>query len=455
MIGLTVAELARLSAGTVHGADPDAIVYGPVVVDSRRATPGSVFVAVKGERVDGHDFALQAVGAGAVAVLARRVLPAVPTVLVADPVAALGLLARGALALLPGVEVVAITGSSGKTGTKDLVTGLLESLGPTVGPPGSYNTEIGLPLTVLAADASTRYLVLELGARGIGHVRELTQIAPPAIGVVLNVGSAHLAAFGSRAAIANAKAELVEALPAGGLAVLSADDDLVASMAGRTAARVVLFGTSAAAQVRADQVSVVDGRARFTLLAAGGSAPVRLELVGAHHVGNALAAAAVALEAGAGLESVAAALSAARPRSPWRMEVRDTADAVTVINDAYNANPESTRAALRALVDLAGGRRTWAVLGEMRELGATSAAEHAELGRVALELGVDRLVTVGEQARAISVPGADAVAVPDADAAVALLRGELAAGDVVLVKASRAAGLERVAAALLDPGGAR
>jgi UDP-N-acetylmuramoyl-tripeptide--D-alanyl-D-alanine ligase len=411
-------------------------------------------VAIKGERVDGHDYAHQALAAGAVAVLAERALPGVPTVVAGHSVTALGALARGVLTRLPRARVVGVTGSSGKTSTKDLVAVLLEQLGPTVAPPGSYNTEIGLPLTVLEADASTAYLVLEMGARGIGHIRELTQIAPPDVGVVLNVGSAHLGEFGSLDAVATAKAELVEALAGDGLAVLSADDAMVAAMAGRTRARVVLVGTSPVAGVRAQAVDLVAGRARFTLVAPQGTALVHLQLVGEHHVGNALAAAAVALDAGASIDQVAAGLGSARPRSRWRMEVTERADGVTVVNDAYNANPESMRAALQALVDLAGNRRTWAVLGEMRELGPDTVAQHAQVGHLAGELGVDRVVLVGEAARAMAVAGGDAVLVADVEAAADLLRRELAAGDVVLVKASRAAALERVAQALLAQGGA-
>jgi len=452
---MTLAQLAELAGGDLHDADPARIVTGPVLIDSRHVVPGSVFVAIRGDHVDGHDFAADAVAGGAVAVLADRPLPGLPTVVVAHPVTALGALARATLARVAPVTVVAITGSSGKTSTKDLVAGLLEPLGPTVAPPGSYNTEIGLPLTVLAADTGTAFVVLEMGARGVGHIKELTDIAPPQIGVVLNVGSAHLGEFGTREAIAAAKAELVDALPAGALAVLNADDALVAAMANRTAARVVTVGTAPGAQVRASGVHLAGGRAEFDLTAAQGSAHVQLQLVGRHHVGNALAAAAVALEAGASLEQVAAELAAARPRSHWRMEVTERPDGVTVVNDAYNANPESMRAALRALVDLAAGRRTWAVLGEMRELGPTADSEHAAVGQAAADLGIDRLVLVGDHAQAMAAPGVAHVTVADVAGAVAVLTSELAAGDVVLVKASRAAGLERVAAQLLSPGSTR
>jgi UDP-N-acetylmuramoyl-tripeptide--D-alanyl-D-alanine ligase len=455
---LTGGRLADGRVGSVSSAPIS--VTGPVVVDSGDTVAGSLFVAVPGARVDGHDFAAAAVSRGAVLVLADRPLAGLPVVVVPNTVEALGRLAHGVLQRLSGVRVVGITGSSGKTGTKDLIAALLERLGETVAPPRSFNTEIGVPLTVLCATESTAYLVLEMGARGPGHIRELTAIARPDVSVVLNVGSAHLGEFGGRDAIAKAKAELVEALPENGLAVLNADDPIVRAMAERTTARVVTFGLDAAADVRAEGLSMHAGRARFRLVAAGSSADVALTLVGAHHVSNALAAAAVAIDAGMTTAQAAEGLSAATARSPWRMEVTDRADGVTVINDAYNANPESVRAALDALMSVAGGRRTWAVLGDMRELGADSASQHESVGVFAATLGVTRVVAVGDDARPV-VDGANAdsgwtghaQSVADPDEALALLRAQLAAGDVVLVKASRAAGLERLALALAEAAG--
>jgi UDP-N-acetylmuramoyl-tripeptide--D-alanyl-D-alanine ligase len=283
--------------------------------------------------------------------------------------------------------------------------------------------------------------------------------------VELNVGSAHLGEFGSRAAIAQAKGELVEALPPDGIAVLNADDPLVTAMAARTVARVVRFGESSAADVRARDVEIDDlGRARFDLVSAGAAAPVGLRLVGEHHVSNALAAAAVALQAGMALPDVAEALSQATPASRWRMEVTERPDGVLIVNDAYNANPESMRAALKALASVARGRRaaggrSFAVLGPMAELGPDAVAEHDTLGRLAVRLDISRVVAVGEDARPIQHGAAlegswngESSWVPDVDAAVALLRSELRSGDVVLVKASRAAGLERVALALAADG---
>lgn len=438
-------QVADVVGGTVHDATSDVWVTG-AAIDSRRVAPGDLFVALPGERVDGHDFARAAFDNGAAAVLASRPV-GVPAVVVADPAEALARLARWYKSTLRA-RTVGITGSQGKTSTKDLVAQVLT--GNVVAPVGSYNNELGLPLTVLRADDDTDFLVLEMSARGTGHIAWLCGIAPPEAGVVLNVGVAHLGEFGSREAIAQAKGELVEALPEDGVAILNADDPLVLAMRDRTRARVVTFGRQG--DYRAEEVTLdALGRASFRL----NGVPVTLRLVGEHHVGNALAAAAVAAWAGRSVEETAAALSSAVPRSRWRMEVRETKDGVTVINDAYNANPDSMRAALKALVAAGQGKRTWAVLGEMAELGDAAPAAHDEIGRLCVRLDVSRLVVVGPLAKGIhggaSLEGSwgnEATYVDDTDAATALLRTELRPGDVVLVKASRAAGLERVALAL-------
>jgi UDP-N-acetylmuramoyl-tripeptide--D-alanyl-D-alanine ligase len=423
-------------------------------------TQGALFAALPGEHADGHDYAPAAVAAGAVAVLASRPVPGVPAIIVPDVTDALGALARAVLRRLPAATVTGITGSSGKTSTKDLTAQLAERLGPTVAPEGSFNNEIGLPLTVLRADGSTRFLVLEMSARGIGHIAALCDIAPPRIGAVLNVGRAHAGEFGSLDAVAKAKGELPEALPADGVAVLNADDPRVLAMSARTAARVVTFSanSAASADIRAEGIRLDDlGRASFRLLMPDGSAPVTLRLHGAHHVSNALAAAGIAAELGMDTPAIAAALSEATARSKRRMELRERPDGVLVVNDAYNANPDSTRAAIEALRHLAsGGRRGFAVLGHMAELGDIAAESHAEAGRLAARAGVTCLIAVGEEARpaldgARDEPGwrGEAVAVADAAAAVAVLSNQLRPGDVVLVKASKAAGLWEVADGLL------
>ncbi|MGX7829437.1 UDP-N-acetylmuramoyl-tripeptide--D-alanyl-D-alanine ligase [Actinokineospora sp. 24-640] len=481
MIPLTLAEIATATNGRLHNADGTETVTGSVEFDSRKVTPGGLFVAVPGENVDGHDYAAAAVERGATAVLAAREVDA-PAVIVppvaeahrgsvalagdrdgsgAAVLAGLAALARAVVDRLDGLTVVGVTGSSGKTSTKDLIAQVLAPIGATIAPPGSFNNELGHPWTALRADEQTKFLVLELSARGPGHIAALCDTAPPRIGVVLNVGSAHLGEFGSREDIARTKGELAEKLPADGVAILNADDPLVAAMAARTKARVVLVGEARNAHVRAEDVRLDEqARASFRMVTPHGDADIALGLHGAHHVGNALAAAAVALEAGATPDQVARALSDARRVSARRMEVTTRADGVTIVNDSYNANPESVRAALKTLATMArtgNRRRSWAVLGVMGELGAESVAAHDEIGRLAVRLDINRLVVVGEQARPMhqgaSLEGSwgeESVLVGDVDAAVALLRAELAPGDVVLVKASKVAALWRVADALLD-----
>ncbi|HWD02950.1 MAG TPA: UDP-N-acetylmuramoyl-tripeptide--D-alanyl-D-alanine ligase [Amycolatopsis sp.] len=482
MIELSLAEIADVVGGRLHRTDGSAIVTGSVEFDTRKLGPGGLFLALPGERVDGHDFATQAVAAGAVAVLAARevdapaiVVPPLPAgqahersvALAGDKdgsgaavLAALAKLARFVVGRLAadGLTVVALTGSSGKTSTKDVIAQLLEPMGPTVAPPGSFNSELGHPWTALRAGPDTKFLVLEMSARGPGHIAEAAAITPPRLGAVLNVGSAHVGEFGSREAIAKAKGELVEALPADGVAVLNFDDPLVCAMAGRTAARVVGVGESASAQVRAADIRVDDeARASFRLVTPAGEAQVTLPLHGEHHVGNALTAAAIALELGATPAEIAQRLAALERRSAHRMAVTTRADGVTVLNDAYNANPESVRAALKALASMRRtGRRAWAVLGLMGELGADSVTEHDSIGRLVVRLNIDKLVVVGDEAapmhQGASQEGSwneESVQVPDGEAAVALLHDQLRPGDVVLVKASNAAGLWRVAEELL------
>ncbi|WP_327346420.1 UDP-N-acetylmuramoyl-tripeptide--D-alanyl-D-alanine ligase [Streptomyces europaeiscabiei] len=468
MIALSLAEIAEVVGGQTHDIpDPSVQVTGPVVRDSREVEPGSLFVAFAGERVDGHDFAAAVVEAGAAAVLASRPV-GVPAIVVTDVQAALGALARHVVHRL-GTTLVALTGSAGKTSTKDLVAQVLRRKAPTVFTPGSLNNEIGLPLTALSATEETRFLVLEMGARGVGHIRYLTDLTPPRIGLVLNVGTAHIGEFGGREQIAQAKGELVEALPSaeeGGAAILNADDPLVRAMASRTKARVILFGESGEADVRAENVTLTDaGQPAFRLHTPSGASDVTMRLYGEHHVSNALAAAAVAHELGMSADEIATALSEADSLSRWRMEVTERPDGVTVVNDAYNANPESMRAALRALAAMgkaaqARGGRTWAVLGKMAELGDESLAEHDAVGRLAVRLNVGKLVAVGGREASWLQLGAynegswgeESVHVSDAQAAVDLLRSQLRPGDVVLVKASRSVGLESVAQALLDSG---
>jgi UDP-N-acetylmuramoyl-tripeptide--D-alanyl-D-alanine ligase len=463
VIPLSLGAIAQLTGAQLTGpapgqdADPATLVTGPVIIDSRDAAPGALFAALPGTRVDGHEFAPQAVAAGAAAVLATRPC-GVPALIVPDVTVALGRLARGVVDALPRLQIAGITGSAGKTTTKDLAAQLIEALGPTVAPRASWNNEIGHPLTVLRATAETRYLVLELSARGPGHIAHLCQIAPPRFGVVLCVGHAHEGEFGGIEGVALAKGELPAALPGsadGGVALLNADDPLVMAMAARTAARVVTFGRGPA-DVRAEDVRLDDrGRPGFRLDTPSGSGQVQLRLYGEHNVHNALAAAALAGELGMPAAEITQRLSEAEARSRWRMEVTERPDGVIVLNDAYNANPEAVRAALDTLTVLARGRRSFAVLGPMSELGGQSRARHEEIGGYAAQTGLTGLIVVGEEAGPIltgakAEPSWDGELIHAADASAALdaLGHRLAPGDAVLVKASRSAGLERVALAL-------
>ena len=453
MITMTLQEVAEVVGGSAHG---DAVVTGPAFVDSRTPEAGGLYVAVAGERADGHEYAAAAVAGGAAAVLGSRPTD-VPTVVVDDVVAALGLLARHVLDRLPDTDVLALTGSQGKTGVKDYLAAVLAADAPTIATPGNFNNEIGVPLTVLRATGETRHLVVEMGARGVGHIAYLCTIAPPHVAAVLNVGTAHIGEFGSQEAIARAKGEIVEALRPDGTAVLNARDPLVAAMASRTSARVMTFGQGAdvsARDVRTDDL----GRCSFTLVHGSDEAPVRLGQLGAHQVPNALAAAAMARSVGVPVDVVARALTAAVPSSRWRMELHERADGLVVVNDAYNANPESVEAALDTLLAIKQrtGRRTVAVLGEMLELGEGSVAAHRRVGHFAVPAQVDVLVTVGDAAAAMADAArthrtwrGEAVVTAGRDEALEWLRHNVSAADVVLVKASRGAALEVVADGLL------
>jgi len=465
VIRTTLADVARATGARLEGADPAAVVSADVEVDSRAVRPGGLFVALPGERTDGHDHVAGALAAGAVAALTARPVQDAACLVVPDPLAALQALAAAVFGREQPLTF-GVTGSSGKTSTKDLLAHVLGE--GTLAPVGSFNNELGLPLTLLSRTPATTRAVLEYSARGLGHIAFLTGIAAPHVAVELNVGSAHLGEFGSQEAIAQAKGELVEAARPYGdtpaLAVLNADDPLVLAMQERLppGGQVVTYGQAPQAQVRAEAVELgPDGRAGFRLVTPyGEDQAVQLRLVGEHHVSNALAAAAAALAAPTGLDvaQVAERLGSAGPVSRWRMEVTERPDGVTVVNDAYNANPESMRAALKTLAVMgAGTRRTVAVLGPMGELGEDAQQAHMDLGRLVVRLDVDQLVVVGPEAGGIHAGavlegswGSESLHVDDVEAAVALLRTELAPGDVVLVKASRSAGLERVAQALLE-----
>ncbi len=453
MIEMTLAEIAQAVGGTAHG---EADVSGAAFIDTRSPEVGGLFVAISGERVDGHDFVEQAVAGGAVAVLGTRPTSA-PTVVVDDVLKALGDLARHVHETFDALTTYALTGSQGKTGTKDYLAAILEGDGPTVATRGNFNNEIGVPLTVLRATEQTKHLVLEMGARGVGHVAYLCSLALPDVAAVLNVGTAHLGEFGSRARIAEAKGEIVESLTKEGTAVLNADDPLVVAMAGRTCANLVTFGEAGdvhATEVTADEL----GRPSFDVQWRGSGATVHLEQIGTHQIQNALAAAAMALSGGIALDVVADGLTDARPPSRWRMELTERGDGLVVVNDAYNANPESMAAAIDVLHTMGrSGRRTVAVLGEMYELGADEVAAHRGVGAKLAAAGIDVLVAVGPLAQHIAAGANEsdnwagkAFVTAGRAEAVDWVGQNVSAADVVLVKASRGAALEHVAFALMD-----
>ena len=471
MIPVSVEHAAHVLGVAPMGTGDASVAITSLVADSRAVTSGALFVALRGERADGHDFVAQARADGASAVLVSRPVDDGLSLVVPDPLTALGALARDQVAAghAQGLRVLAITGSSGKTSTKDVLAQLLEPNGPTVSPIGNLNNELGVPLTVARIQPTTRFLVAEMGARGIGHIAYLCRIAPPDVALVLNVGVAHVGEFGGRPAIAQAKGELVEALTESGVAVLNADDPLVWAMRSRTAGIVVAVGIDRkpewdSAVWAADLVSGPLGCFRFTLHAClpgepHGQADVQLSLSGRHQVANAVAAAAGALAVGVSLEGIASALPKVQPRSRWRMELQSRPDGVLVINDAYNANPDSMRAAIEALAELGRARpggHTWAVLGDMLELGAMSSAEHANLGASVARHGVSWLIAVGRHAEDVVGAAIDAgltaeravIASSKLEATQRVLDG-LAPADVVLVKASRGLALDTVAEEIL------
>ena len=460
MIERTLGEVARATRGRVHG-DP-ATVVDAVATDSRQLPAGRpLFVALPGEHTDGHRFVAAAAAAGTAAALvqAGALLPGsghgtLPLVEVDDTWTALRDLARSVrTAVTP--TAVAITGSVGKTTVKDLTAAAVGAGRRVHAATGSFNNELGVPLTLLGLDADTEVLVAEVGARHVGDIADLAPLIAPDVAVVTAVAGVHLEVFGSVDAVARAKSELVAALGPGGLAVLNVDDARVAAMAAAAPAVLRVGLESPAADVTARDV-VLDRLARPTATAVTpwGEVPVTLPLAGRHHVVNALLAIAVAGHLGVDVAAAAAALSTAAV-SPWRAEV-DDAGGVTVLNDAYNANPTSVAAALDTLVAIERTGRSWAVLGVMAEIGPTAAEEHHAIGRLCADLDVDEVVGVGPQAAAV-VEGAragglasdNAIGVPDARAAVALVAERLAPGDVVLVKGSRVAGLEQVASDLV------
>lgn len=455
MRSLTLGDIARITGGELYG-DADIMVTS-ISTDTRDIDAGSLFAAIVGQRSDGHNFVGDALVSGAVAVLGSRQVDA-PCVVVAnrvdvDPViTALGKIAAHERTLMSGVNVIGITGSSGKTSTKDIIGQVLSNHGATYAPPGSPNNELGLPMTILQMPHDTKNLVLEMGMRGRGHIQYLCDIADPTIAVVTNVGLAHVGEVGSIEGIADAKAELVESLSNNGIAILNADDERVLAMKGRTQGHVMTFGLSEQALIRGNDVTVTqNGTTRFTVTVAGKSQDVNLPLIGAHNVSNALAAIAVGMSVGMTLDECCHALESVEVKSKWRMERHDLARGIVLVNDAYNANPDSMKAAISSLVSFASAHDTWLVVAGMHELGSDSQSLHHEIGVFAQAAGVHHVVVIGDTAKPVVAGAGDiAVWVPDRQAAADYIEKNISDHDVILIKASRSEGLEVLAQELAN-----
>lgn len=453
MISLTVAEIAAAIGAEAPAGTAEQVVGGSVETDSRLVGAGSIFFALPGEVTDGHLFAEGAVTNGAALVVAERPLDLdVPVLVVDDGVAALAALARNVVARVRArgrLRVVAVTGSNGKTTTKNLMRAIFSAEGPTVAPEGSFNNHVGAPISMLRVDESTAYLVVEMGASGVGEIARLVSIVTPDVGIVLKVGLAHAGEFGGIEQTERAKSEMVRDLPESAVAVLNADDPRVDRMSEVTRARIVRFGHGPESDLRAvDVVSSIEGTS-FTLEVDGARHAVQVRILGEHHVSNVLAALAAAREFGVPMERAIAALGEVARAERWRMELLDPGTGVTVINDAYNASPDSMSAALRTLAQIVTPeQRSVAVLGEMAELGEFAFEEHDRIGRLIVRLNIHKLVVIGQAARHIHLAAGlegswdgESVLVDDIDAAYDLLREELRDGDVVLVKSSKSAGL--------------
>ena len=465
MIPLTLEEISVAINAASLNLDSNLKVTGKVVIDSRKVSQGDLFVAINGENVDGHDFCHEAINKGAIAVISSKEIVGIPTLLVKEgnadsknvdqpTVIALGKLATYLLMKLPNIFKIAVTGSSGKTTTKDLLFDLGNLIGPTVAPVGSYNNEIGMPQTILECDEKTKVLILEMGAREVGNIKKLCQIAKPDTSILLNIGSAHIEIFGSRELILKTKSEIIECLNAEDVAVLNHEDETFSKQ--KTKAKVVSFGLSGA-DVSAKNVVLNDkAQASYELEFGGKVSQVNLKIVGAHQVSNSLAAAAVFLKKGLDIDLVAKTLSNSVAKSKWRMQVEVNSKNITVINDSYNANPESMKAAIRTLKQVGADKKTFIIVGEMLELGSDSKQMHEEVADLIQKLDVKKTLVVGNGAKIISdylsnnaYKGRLEFCM-DIDSAISKTKEMVEINDVVLVKASRAIGLERVANALMN-----
>jgi len=448
MIPMQASEIAVVVNGTLHGSD--VLVSEAPVIDSRVAIDGSLFLAVQGENVDGHGYVDDAFARGAVLAITSKPVSQ-RHIIVDDVVAALGKLAQHVRSNLLDLTVIGITGSQGKTTTKELLASILSSAAPTVAPHGNFNNEIGAPISLLHCTETTKYCIVEMGARHPGDIAHLCSIAQPNIGVVLKVGSAHVGEFGSMQAIAATKSELIQSLGPEGIAILGTYDDFTPAMARAHKGKTLTFGESSECDIRATDIEVREGRAHFDLITPEGRSAVGLRIVGLHQVANALAVASVATVLGFSLDQIASGLSTAESEAKWRMEIEELPSLV-LINDAYNASPEATAAALQTLALFAQerGGESWAFLGKMHELGESSNTDHAAIGTLASELGIDHLVCVGAPEYAASISASSATSIHRcADIAEAIeVANNLSKGDVVLVKASRSEKLEILADAI-------
>ena len=461
MIQLRLSEIAKAVNGELHGTDE--IVNGSVETDSRLIKPGSIFIAKPGEMTDGHNFVEAAISSGAVGVIVERKLDVLATqIIVANSVEALGRLAQFVIARLHEagrLKVIGITGSNGKTSTKNMLRTVLQNFGNTIAPIESYNNEVGAPISMLKADFDTDYLVAELGAGGPGSIRYLAEMCEPDIGVVLKVGLAHVGEFGGIESTFQIKSELVRALSENAQVILNSDDALVSEMAKLTNARTTWFGTNAEADVRASNSQVTLEGTVFDLQIMGEAyQKVSLKILGEHQVMNALATIAVVNVLGLDIHKALKALEAMNLAERWRMQLLPGPNGSLVINDAYNASPDSMRAALQTLATLGRqGHRTIAVLGEMAELGAESVAQHDEIGRLVVRLNIDQLFVVGQRAKLIHLGAmqegswdGESKFLESIDEALEQVRGLLGSGDIVLIKSSKSADLRFLGDALAE-----
>lgn len=449
MIPLTISQISEVISGKIVG-DGNKLITGAAFFDSREIVSNGIFLALKGEHVDGHDFAINALKGGAGLVICTK-KSGDACIVVPDVVEAVTKLSAHVRQMIPDMKVVAITGSHGKTTTKDLSKHLLSMMGATVAPRSSFNNDLGVPITILECTTDTKFCILEMGARNLGDISKLERTFLPDIGVVLGVGSAHIGVFGSREIIATAKSEMVKNLESSKIAILGSYDDLTINMSNLTKAKVMTFGENSNNDVRATDVEIREGFAHFDLVTSFGRESVALRQAGRHQVANALAAAAIATALNLPIDKISAGLSTAESSSKWRMELHEVAGRL-IINDSYNANPESMFAALDALRLFAQerGGRAWAFLGKMHELGDYSLAGHREVARKAIDLEIDHLVAVGTKDYQIEseLGSTEILLVENIESAREIATGS-EAGDVILVKGSRAEGLEKLAELLI------